>query len=191
VNDAPDNWPFHFVVTYSDDEIRISRKVITARYARGQQGMTFYGLGLACPIAVGLVVFGVFELGLIAPMAFEPVLITANAAFTAGLASYYLFMRQYLRAIIRREDRWQKQTWNWSIDDAGIRYVGDTTDVRLAWRAFDAVDDLGRLVLFRFGRQHLTIPSRVFSDDAARAAFVTAVREHIRAAAGSAKASPD
>jgi hypothetical protein len=39
--------------------------------------------------------------------------------------------------------------------------------VRLAWRAFEAVDDLGWLVVFRYGRRHLAIPSRVFSDDAA------------------------
>jgi hypothetical protein len=169
VDDAPNNWPFHFVITYTEDEIRTLRNAITTRYARGHQGVTAYEVAFASILAVGLVVFGAFKLGLIAPMALQPVLITAFVAFTAGLASYYLFTRRYFLGIMRAEDRWRKQTWNWSIDDAGIRYVGDTTDVRLAWRAFDAVDDLGRLVLFRFGRQHLAIPSRVFSSDASRA----------------------
>jgi hypothetical protein len=191
VDNAPINWPFHFAITYSEDEIRTSRKVITARYARGHQGMRFYELAFASPVAVGLVVLGAFELGLIAPISLRPVLITAYAAFTVGLASYYLFMRRYFLGIMRAEDRWQKQTWNWSIDDAGIRYVADATDVRLAWRAFEAVDDLGGLVLLRYGRRHLAIPSRMFSDDAARAAFVGAVAARIKAAAGSAKALLD
>jgi hypothetical protein len=109
VNDAPGNWPFHFVIIYSDEEIRTSRKVITARYARGQQDVPFNGLAFASIFAIGLVVLGAFELGLIAPAAVRPVLNTAFAAFIAGLASYYLFMRRHFLEIMRAEDRWRKQ----------------------------------------------------------------------------------
>jgi hypothetical protein len=55
--------------------------------------------------------------------------------------------------------------------------------LRLAWKALDAVDDLGWMVLFRYCRGHVAIPSRVFSDDAARAAFVATTPERIKAAA--------
>jgi hypothetical protein len=39
------------------------------------------------------------------------------------------------------------------------------------------------MVLFRFGRQVICIPSRVFPDSTVRAAFVAAAREHVKAAA--------
>jgi hypothetical protein len=47
----------------------------------------------------------------------------------------------------------------------------------------DAVEDLGRLVALHFGAQGVIIPSRMFADDAARAAFVAAARTRIKAAA--------
>jgi hypothetical protein len=151
VNNASDNWPYHFVITYTEDEIRASRNATAGRHARSQQGMTFYGLAFASILAIGLVVLGAFKLGLIAPMAVQPVLITAFAAFTAGAVGYYLFIRQYFRSIMRTQDGWQKRTWNCSFDDAGIRYASDTIELRLAWRVFDAVDDFGRMVLLRYG----------------------------------------
>jgi hypothetical protein len=183
VNNASDNWPYHFVITYTEDEIRASRNAAAGRHARGRQGMTFYGLAFASILAIGLVVLGAFKLGLIAPMAVQPVLMTAFAAFTAGVVGYYLFIRQYFRSTMRAQDGWQKRTWNCSFDDAGTRYASDTIELRLAWRVLDAVDVLGRMVLLRYGRGHVAIPSRVFSSDAARAAFVTTARERIKAAA--------
>jgi hypothetical protein len=56
-------------------------------------------------------------------------------------------------------------------------------EVRLSWRAVSAVEDLGRLVIFRFGAQGVIIPSRVFRDNAARRAFVAATAAHIKTAA--------
>jgi len=79
-------------------------------------------------------------------MAVRPVLITALAAFTAGLISYHLFMRQYFRGIMRAQDGWQKRTWNCSFDDAGIRHASDAIELRLAWKFLDAVDHLGYLL---------------------------------------------
>jgi hypothetical protein len=54
--------------------------------------------------------------------------------------------------------------------------------VRLAWRAINAVEDCGRMVLFVFGAQGIGIPSRVFNDNAARLAFVAAAAVRIKAA---------
>jgi len=71
--------------------------------------------------------------------------------------------------------------------DDGILYKNETIDVRLKWRAIDAVEDLGWIVLFRYGQQNVFIPSRVFSDDAARQAFVAATAARIKAAAESNK----
>jgi len=52
------------------------------------------------------------------------------------------------------------------------------------WRGLEvnAVEDLSKLIILRFGAQGITIPSRVFPDQAARAAFVTAAGARIKGA---------
>jgi hypothetical protein len=112
----------------------------------------------------------------------RPVLFTTYAAFILGGASYYLFIRQHFRKLTRA-DRWRGKPWNWSFDKTGVRYSCVTTDVRLAWSALDAVEDLGTAVFFRMGWHALCIPSRVFGDNAARASFVAAASARIKAAA--------
>jgi len=61
VNNASDNWPYHFVITYTEDEIRASCNAATARYVI--QGTTLTGTAFAFPIVIGLVVLGAFKLG--------------------------------------------------------------------------------------------------------------------------------
>jgi hypothetical protein len=177
LNDVSNQWPFHCTVTYSDDELRAYRKIVAARYARGDD----WGWIFAIPF-IGLVVLGAFKLGLVTPTTMRPVLFTTYAAFILGGASYYLFIRQHFRKLTRA-DRWRGKPWNWSFDKTGVRYSCVTTDVRLAWSALDAVEDLGTAVFFRMGWHALCIPSRVFGDNAARASFVAAASARIKAAA--------
>jgi hypothetical protein len=90
-------------------------------------------------------------------------------------------MRAYFRKFIRTDQR--GGTWNYSFSRTGILYHSETIEVRLAWRAVNAIEDLGKMVVFRFGAQGIAIPSRVFADSAARTAFVTAASARIKAAA--------
>ena len=69
------------------------------------------------------------------------------------------------------------------VDSTGIRYCGDKFEVRLQWRAIDAVENLNAWVLFRFEHTGLYIPSRVFADDAERFAFLAVAAAHVKAAA--------
>jgi hypothetical protein len=183
LNDASALSQYRFAITYSEDEILAIRKLMAARYARGHDHFTFWGLLLASPMVIGLVVFGAFKLGLIAPSALQAVLFTAYVAFFAGAMGYYLMMRRAYRKFSRDEGR--RRLWNYSLDDTDVRYDCETVGVRVAWRAIDAVEDLGKMVLFRFGPQVICIPSRVFPDSTVRAAFVAAAREHVKAAAQS------
>jgi hypothetical protein len=178
MNDGPDRWPFQFVFVYSDNELRTLNKIVAARYARG------WGWIFAIP-PLGLVVLGAFKLDLVTPVTLVPVLISTYAAFIVGAASYYLYIRQYFRRIARNE-RWQGKTWNWSFDETGIHYRCEITDTWLALGALDAVEDLGRLVLFRMGRRALCIPARVFADDATRVSFVAAASARVETASAGA-----
>jgi hypothetical protein len=181
VSDASDH--FHFAVTYGDDEVRAYGKLIAARRARGQDSGMFLGMLFGAIPAIGLAGLGAFKLGWIGTAAVPPVLVTAYAAFAAGWASYWLLVRRYFRTLRRAEAH--RGPWNYAFGDDGILYKNEAIDVRLKWRAIDAVEDLGWIVLFRYGQQNVFIPSRVFSDDAARQAFVAATAARIKAAAES------
>ena len=178
-------WP-RFSVTYSNDELRTYNKLMAGPYARVQNRGTAFGLSLAAILAIGLAVLAVFKLRLIAASAVTPVLYAAYIAFIAGMLGYYFVMRAYFRRYLRTDRR--GGTWNYSFDDAAMTYSSETMEIRMAWRALDAVEDLGKMVLLRFGVQGIAIPARVFGDDAARVAFVTAAAARIKAAAETAHA---
>lgn len=181
MDDLSDQAEFQFVVTYSAQELRTYRKVMAGRYARAQSEGTAFGILLAAILVLGLAVFAAFRFGLVDLSAVRPVLFTANFAFLTGVTGYYLVMRAYFRKFIRTDQR--GGTWNYSFSRTGILYHSETIEVRLAWRAVNAIEDLGKMVVFRFGAQGIAIPSRVFADSAARTAFVTAASARIKAAA--------
>jgi hypothetical protein len=181
LDDASNQSEFHFTVKYSDRELRSFSKMMAGRYARLQTEGTGFGLLLAAILILGLAVLGAFNLGLVAPSALRPVLFTAYFAFMTGVAGYYFVMRAYFRKFIRTYQR--GGTWNYSFTPAGIFYNSELMEVRLAWRAVNAVEDLGKMITLRFGAQGIAIPPRVFSDSAARADFVAAAAACIKAAA--------
>lgn len=183
MNDASDEWPCHFSVTFSDDEYRAFHKLMAGRYARAQNDGTAFGLLLAAIFVLGLAVFAAFKLGLFTPSAVRPVLFTAYFAFMTGLLGYYLVIRAYFRKFFRTHRR--GGMWNFSFDDVGIRYNTDTIEVRTTWRAVDSVDDFGRIVVFCFGAQGIGLPARVFTNNEVRVAFVAAAAVRIKAAAQS------
>jgi hypothetical protein len=181
LDDASNQSEFHFTVIYTDKELRTYRKVAAGRYARAQSEGTGFGVLLAAILVLGLAVFGAFKFGLFERSAVRPVLITAYFAFLTGVTGYYFVMRAYFRKFIRTDQR--GGTWNYSFTPAGISYRSEMIEVRLAWRGVNTVEYLGKMVVLRFGAQGIAIPSRVFADDAARAAFVAAARTRIKAAA--------
>jgi hypothetical protein len=181
LDDASDQSEFHFTVSYSDQELRRFSKMMAGRYARLQTEGTGFGILLAAILILGLAVFGALKLGLVAPSALRPVLFTAYFAFMTGVAGYYLVMRAYFYKFVQTYQR--GGTWNYSFTPAGISYNSELVEARLAWRAAIAVEGLGKMIILRVGAQGIAIPSRVFSDDAMRAAFVVAARERIKAAA--------
>jgi hypothetical protein len=181
LDDASNQSKFHFTVSYTDQELRSFSKMMAGRYARLQTEGTALGILLTAILILGLAVLGAIEFGLVAPLAVRPVLLTANFAFMTGVAGYYFVMRAYFRKLIRTDQR--GGTWNYSFTPAGIFYNSALIEVRMAWRAVNAVEDLGTMIILRLGAQGIAIPPRVFSDDAARAAFVAAAAAHIKAAA--------
>ncbi len=171
---SPNPAEFHFVVTYSPEEVRTHQRMMNGRYARAQTEGTAFGILLGAILVLGLAVFGVFRFGLIDPSAVRPVLYTAYFAFLTGVAGYYFVMRSFFRKFMRTDQR--GGTWSFSFTSAGIFYRSETIEVRLAWRAVSAVEDFGKMINLRFGPQGITIPARVFAGSTECAAFVAAAK---------------
>jgi hypothetical protein len=185
LNDASAQWPFRFTVTFTDGELRTYRKLMARRLAQSANSSAKWVLIVAYPLAIGLVVLGAFKLGWIAIAELPSVSLTAFVAFNAGILVYYFYLRHFYLKLYRADGR--GGTWSYCFDDAGIVYAKEgRLEVRLTWRAVDSVEDTGSMVLFRFSLQGLSIPARIFANDAARTAFVTATAARIKAAAESA-----
>jgi hypothetical protein len=180
LNDASDQWPFQFAINYTEDEQRIFRKMVAARHARMKDEATVFVIMVAGILAFGLAALGAFKLGWIDSSSIRPVLFTAYFAFVAGAGCYYFAMRHYFRRFFREDARTE---WHFLFDDVGIAYESDAMEVRMKWRALEGAEDRGRMVLFLFNGRGIGIPSRIFSDNTARVAFVAAARARIKAAA--------
>jgi hypothetical protein len=144
---------FRFVVTYSDQELRTYSKMMAGRHARAHNDGAAFGILLAAILLLGLAVLGAFKLGWVEPSAVRPVLYTAYFAFLTGAGGYYFVMRAYFRKFIRTNQ--YGGTWNYSFTPAGLCYRSETIEIR----AVKAVEDLGRIVIVRFGVQGLVLPS--------------------------------
>jgi hypothetical protein len=124
VSGATEPWVQHFTVTYREDELWAFRKFLSKRYARRDDAGTFWRLSRLVIIAVGLVIFAAFKLGLIEAAALKLVLVTAYAAFVAGAMSHWFAVRRQSRAFYRSFAR-DNETWHYPFDDAGISYRND------------------------------------------------------------------
>jgi hypothetical protein len=181
VSGAAEPWVQHFTVTYGDDELWAFRKLLSKRYARRDDGGTYFGLSFLAIFAIGLVILAAFELGLIAAAALKPVLVTAYAAFVAGAISYWFAVRRQSHAFYRFFTR-DSRTWHYSFDNTGISYKNELRQTLLRWRAISSVEDLDWAVMFAAAESAVFLPSRAFSDTTMRTTFVAASAARIEAA---------
>jgi hypothetical protein len=181
VTDASD--ATQFSVTYTEAELHDVGRLLAKKQARAESNYTFWGMLFAVPIGIGFAVYAAFDFGLIASAAVPPVLAAAYMAFAAGWFSYSLWIRSYYRKQARLPRN--MGPWNFVFDDTGMLYRSETSEARYAWRGVDAIEGLGRFVLFRCGTHRLFIPTRVFADNAALKAFGAACAARIKAAANS------
>jgi len=174
-----------FSVAYGADELRSYSRLMARRYARGGSDHTFFGLMILAIFAVGLVVLGAVDFGMIEATAVRSVLATAYVAFAAGWLSYWFLVQRYFSRQLGRQAL--RGPWDYWFDAAGLGYRGATTEARFTWHAVEGVDDLGAIVLFRCGNHAVFVPARMFANDDARKEFVAASAARIKAAAGSAE----
>jgi hypothetical protein len=179
VTDTPD--ATQFSVTYTEAELRDVGRLVARKQAGAEDSYTFWGMLFVVPLAIGFAVYAAFDLGLIPSVAVPAALASAYIAFAAGWLSYWLWLSSYYRRRSRLPLNFGP--WNFVFDDAGIHYASETSDVRYTWRGVDAIEGLGRFILFRSGGHRLFIPTRVFADNAACKTFAASCAARIKAAA--------
>jgi hypothetical protein len=186
MSDQSDQTPHRFTITYTEDEVWTFGKLAARRLDPGPAWETYWFTIIGVILAVGLVPAGALWLGLISPLAFQPVLATAYLAFIAGGASFWAMMSVRGRAMTRTtyRDGRGRGPCDYSFDDAGVVCKTDDYETRIPWRGVKGVEDAGAfVVIWLRDHQAAGIPHRMFADAAARAKFVTSVAERIIAAA--------
>ena len=171
----------HFSITYTEAELRDVGRLLAKKQARAESNYTFWGMLFAVPMAIGFVVYAAFDLGLIPSAAVPGTLAAAYLAFAAGWLSYWLWISSYYRKQARLPRN--MGPWHFVFDDTGMLYRSETNEVRYTWRGVDAIEGLGRFILFRCGTTRLFIPARVFADNAACKNFAAFCSARIKAAA--------
>ncbi|MCK9915307.1 hypothetical protein MXD81_39725 [Microbacteriaceae bacterium K1510] len=163
---------------------RLARRRIDA----AQGWNSYWAVLLAMIFVIGFVVFGLHKAGLVPPSQMKAVLATAYAAFASGVAlTQWLGHRQW-RRLERRNDVFDGVVWNIAFSDAGFVCKSALFETRIPWHTVRSVEPWpGAVFIWLETAEPVTIPARVFANDATCLSFVAAVRACI----DKAKAAPD
>jgi hypothetical protein len=141
---------------------------------------------------IGFAVLGAQKIGLVAARDVPPSLFTAYAAyatyaFGVGLV-IVLFRRrqqQLARAAVLNTER-DDVVWDFRFTDAGIGWSSDGLESHISWHIVKSLETSPTAVFIWLRYlQNLSLPARLFADDASRRAFAAAVRTRIDVAAKS------
>jgi hypothetical protein len=187
-------FPAHFRFAYRPGEALRLRELAGHALDRTMPWYSFWVVLLGMFFVIGFVVLGAQRSGVIDTDEVPTVLFTAYMAYGCGTCLVLRLMQRRRRRLIRASARAIERddvVWDFDVDDAGIALKSDGYQTHLAWRRISLVQVWRGDVLIglRLTTTTLGLPGRLFADDAARGAFVAAVRERI-AAAKAAKAAP-
>ena len=190
MSDSADQTPDRICLTYTEEEVWASAKLMARHHDRGPAWDRYWSVIFVVILGVGLMPFAALSLELIRPVSLQPVLITAYAAFVAGGATYWCVMYLRSRNMARAGHREVgSKRWEFMFDDQGFVCRNENIETRIPWRAVERVEDTGALVLIWLNPAQAThLPARVFADAAAREAFVTSTAGRITAAKASVSA---
>jgi hypothetical protein len=194
MTDAVDQVPDRFTFSYADEaEFRAFYTLISQRQDQRSSWHGFYAVIVGGPVIIGSVPLAALAVGLIQPEAFKPVLATAFIAFIAGTLAFWWLVAVRYRAVARAAYRTgvEREVWEYTFDNAGIRSKNGTWEIRAPWSSAKSVEDAGAFVLiWLVNGQPFAIPSRLFADAGARRTFVAAIAARIAVLAGTRVHSP-
>lgn len=184
---SPDQAPYRFAFSLSEEEIWTFRRYAGARVNRSLGGLGFYGALFLLIFVIALIVYAAYRLDYFDIDSLQPVLTATYLAFAAGSVAYSFAMHWQNRRLAKalyRLGAIDKEQWQYSFDDIGMLCRSQTVETRVIWRAMRAIDHNDTLLLLWAdtvaGAYY--VPARVFADAAERTVFVQWATERIAAA---------
>jgi hypothetical protein len=173
--------------TYRKGEPARFRKLTGLRVARVLPWNSFWIVVVATIFVIGLAVLAAQKTGLIDAFDVPPVLFTAYLAFGCGAGLFMTLFRRRQRQLYRATEAAAEPgdlTWEATFDDAGMTWKNELRESRVAWRTVTSIESWRGCVMIWLGpTQSACIPARIFPDNAALHAFMTAVQARIKSAA--------
>jgi hypothetical protein len=179
VTEASDHTGYRYVFKIGDAESRQYAKLLV----RNQRPFIRRSISKGVPLLA-------FAVLILATIAFEPypdLTLTAIIAFAVGYFSLMvavIWASRVLQRDLFKAAQSSRVQFECEFGDAGIMVKKGSIETRMTWDAISAVQDAEPIVaLWYDATQGFLIPGRLFSDPAARAAFVTWATERVKAAA--------
>ena len=171
--------PDKLVFSYHEEECRAFDRLVWARRDPGPHYLNFKAAMTAITFAVGFVVLAGNHLGFVRSDEMPEVLFAAYAAFIAGAVAHRAAMQLRYRATERAMFRdIAAETFEVTFDGSAIAYGNARYQLRAPWASVADVLEASLVVVLMFDySQGVSIPARLFADQAARTNFVAAVRE--------------
>jgi hypothetical protein len=169
------------VFTCQDGELRRFRKQAGRSFYGKNESYSWWGLLLGMVLVIGLAVLAAQKIGLLAASQVPAVLIAAFAGYACSTALMMLFYGRSRRRVERDyESEKTEAERRITISDAGLAHKSENYDFQMTWKVVKSIETLpGVVIIWSHGFQFMPIPVRAFADDAARRAFITAVRAYI------------
>jgi hypothetical protein len=172
--------------TYLKGEPARFRKLTGLRIARVLPWNSFWIVVVATIFVIGLAVLAAQKIGLIDEFDVPNVLFTAYLAFGCGAGLFMMLFRRRQRQLYRATEAAAEPgdlTWEATFDDAGMTWKNELRETRVAWRTVTSIESWRGCVMIWLGpTQSACIPARIFPDNAALHAFMTAVHARIKSA---------
>jgi hypothetical protein len=173
-----------FVFEINEDDDRIFRKMSARDLRRYLDQRIIKGI----PVVGLLILMGTllvaYDRGVLPLSALN----TAEASFVVCYAAVFIAGRMALPRVQRalfRETSNANRRFDCTFDDDSIVIKIGLRETRMPWRAIARVEDAPSMVIFWYQpTQGYFVPSRAFTDDAARAAFAAWAAARVQAAAG-------
>jgi YcxB-like protein len=181
----------HFVFEINEDDDRIYRKFNVKDLTRQLDRRIYRGIPLAvflCLIAALYVAFAYGFLPLSAVLCAEGTFLVAHlTAVFAGSAAVSRLGKTMFRNMPAANRR-----FDCAFDNDGIVVKHGLRESRMPWSAIFRVQDAQSMVIFRYQLgQGFFVPQRMFSNDAARAAFATWAAARVEAERSNSRVAGD
>jgi hypothetical protein len=171
--------------TYLKGEPARFRKLTGLRIARVLPWNSFWVVVVVTIFVIGLAVLAAQKTGLIDEFDVPPVLVT-YLAFGCGAWLFMMLFRRRQHQLYRAAQAAAEPgdlTWEATFDDAEMTWKSELRETRVAWRTGTSIEFWRGCVMIWLGpTESFYIPARIFPDNAALHAFMTAVHVRIKSA---------